>query len=67
MKKYGGLEGDGRCFEGKTLFYFFFFWGGGGRGIFLIQWAVGFSENVIFCAGDGPSQKCSLFKWDLLE
>ena len=49
--------------------------GGGGRGgggvarlFFLtIQWAVGFCENVKFLAGDGPSQKCSLFKWDLLE
>ena len=31
---------------------------------FSIQWAV---ENVYFSAGDEPSQKCSLFKWDLLE
>ena len=51
--------------------HYIFVGGGGGSGkagfIFLIQWAVSFCENVKFSAGDGPSQKCSLFKWDLLE
>ena len=31
--------------------------GSGGEGVFFsIQWAVGFCENVLFSAGDGPSQ-----------
>ena len=55
----GALQAKHYCiFVGGTAGLFFFF---------SIQWAFGFCGNVEFSAGDGPSQKCSLFKWDLLE
>ena len=50
------MKNGGGVFEGKH----YIFVGGGrgrGRGEAFVQWAA---------AGDGPSLKCSLFKWDLL-
>ena len=46
---------------GGGVFFFSFFLGGGGGGGYRQ------STTTFVCVCDGPSQKCSLFKWDLLE